>query len=84
MVSKGIFQNCINPAGSGLGPLLPICTDADDQKFLELARDAEAEVLITKDKALLKLAKRTARAGLFRIMTPQEWRPDALPAGANQ
>ena len=32
---------------------LPVCTDRDDQKFMELARDAGAEVLITKDKALL-------------------------------
>ncbi|MGZ8288404.1 MAG: putative toxin-antitoxin system toxin component, PIN family, partial [Telluria sp.] len=35
---------------------LPVCTDKDDQKFLEVARDANADILITKDKALLKLA----------------------------
>lgn len=52
---------------------LPACKDPDDQKFLEVARDAGATILITKDKALLKLAKRTARAGLFRIMTPDAW-----------
>lgn len=52
---------------------LPVCKDTDDQKFLELARDAEAEALITKDKALLKLARKTARAGLFSILTPQAW-----------
>jgi putative PIN family toxin of toxin-antitoxin system len=52
---------------------LPVCTDKDDQKFLELARDAQAQVLITKDKALLKLARRTAREGLFRIMSPETW-----------
>ena len=52
---------------------LPICTDRDDQKFLELARDTNAETLITKDKALLKLGKKTARAGLFGIMTPEKW-----------
>jgi putative PIN family toxin of toxin-antitoxin system len=41
---------------------LPVCTDRDDQKFLEIARDAGAAILITKDKALLKLAsKRRAR-----------------------
>lgn len=53
--------------------ILPVCKDADDQKFLEVARDAGAAVLITKDKALLKLAKRTGRMGLFRIMTPEAW-----------
>lgn len=52
---------------------LPVCSDPDDQKFLELARDSGAQVLITKDKALLKLAKRTARAGMFAIMQPESW-----------
>lgn len=52
---------------------LPICSDADDQKFLELARDACAGVLITKDKALLKLARKTAKTGLFSIMLPDTW-----------
>jgi putative PIN family toxin of toxin-antitoxin system len=52
---------------------LPVCTDRDDQKFLEIARDADAAVLVTKDKALLKLARRTARENLFRIMTPDVW-----------
>ncbi len=52
---------------------LPVCTDKDDQKFLELARDAGADILITKDKALLKLGRKTAQAGLFRIMVPEAW-----------
>jgi len=52
---------------------LPVCTDRDDQKFLEIARDAGADILVTKDKALLKLAKKTLREGLFRIMTPEVW-----------
>lgn len=54
-------------------PSLPRCSDADDQKFLELARDARAEILITKDKALLKLARKNARAGMFKIMSPEAW-----------
>ena len=52
---------------------LPICTDRDDQKFLEIARDSGASVLITKDKALLKLARKTVKEGLFRIMLPEAW-----------
>jgi predicted nucleic acid-binding protein len=52
---------------------LPICKDKDDQKFLEIARDARVDVLITKDKALLKLARKTRRDGLFAIMTPEAW-----------
>ena len=34
---------------------LPRCEDADDQIFLELARDCRADALITKDRALLAL-----------------------------
>ena len=52
---------------------LPVCTDRDDQKFMELARDAGASILISKDKALLKLGRKTAQAGLFRIMLPEAW-----------
>lgn len=55
--------------------LLPACRDRDDQKFLELALDAEAGILITKDKDLLRLARRTARAGLFMIIQPDAWQP---------
>lgn len=56
---------------------LPICKDKDDQKFLEIARDAHVDVLITKDKALLKLARKTRRDGLFAIMTPEAWTTEA-------
>lgn len=55
------------------GVRLPVCTDRDDQKFLELARDAAVDVLITKDKALLKLARKTEKAGMFKIMVPEAW-----------
>ena len=49
---------------------LPRCSDRDDQKFLELARNAGAGWLVTSDKALLKMARRDKLAGLFRIVTP--------------
>jgi len=51
---------------------LPLCSDPDDQKFLELARDGGADCLITSDKALLKLARRQRLAHLFRILTPEK------------
>ncbi len=48
---------------------LPRCRDPDDQKFLELALAGGADYLVTKDRALLELARR----GLpFRIVTPGE------------
>ncbi len=50
---------------------LPRCRDRDDQKFLELARDAGADFLVTADKDLLRLARRDRLRGLFRILTPE-------------
>ena len=48
---------------------LPRCRDPDDQKFLELARAARADMLVSKDKALLALARKSVRLG-FRIAAP--------------
>ncbi|MFZ6779528.1 putative toxin-antitoxin system toxin component, PIN family [Undibacterium sp. Ji83W] len=63
--------NCLTPVVNGYK--LPVCSDKDDQKFLEIARDTQAEVLITKDKALLKLARKMKQAGMFRIETPEQF-----------
>ncbi|MCU6433488.1 putative toxin-antitoxin system toxin component, PIN family [Undibacterium sp. Jales W-56] len=52
---------------------LPVCSDKDDQKFLEAARDARVDVLVTKDKALLKLARKTRQLGLYEIETPDKF-----------
>jgi putative PIN family toxin of toxin-antitoxin system len=59
------------PPTAGATAALPECTDTDDQKFLEVARDGQADWLVTSDKALLKLARRKQLANLFRILTPQ-------------
>lgn len=67
----------VDPAPSSAAHVaLPLCTDPDDQKFLELARDLDVDALITKDKALLKLAGKVRRAGLFRIVPPEKWYSD--------
>jgi putative PIN family toxin of toxin-antitoxin system len=49
---------------------LPRCRDPDDQKILEAALAAGAQILVTKDRALLDLARRGAP---FRIVTPAEF-----------
>jgi predicted nucleic acid-binding protein len=64
------WQSLLTMATVTSGGDLPRCQDRDDQKFLELARDARADWLITADKALLKLARRDKLRGLFRILTP--------------
>ncbi|MDR1995529.1 putative toxin-antitoxin system toxin component, PIN family [Azonexus sp.] len=53
---------------AGAAPELPRCQDRDDQKFLELAARANADILVSKDKALLHLRGRTRLA--FRILSP--------------
>jgi putative PIN family toxin of toxin-antitoxin system len=50
---------------------LPRCSDPDDQKFLELAAACGADFLLTRDEALLVLARGRARPLPFRIVTPQ-------------
>jgi predicted nucleic acid-binding protein len=65
----------VTPPVSGVR--LPVCSDRDDQKFLELARDANADILLTKDKALLKLARKLSKAGMFKVMVPEAWTPEA-------
>ena len=56
---------------------LPRCKDPDDQKFLELAFAGEADILITKDRALLDIFRRkkkqVGRTVSFKILTPQEF-----------
>jgi uncharacterized protein len=49
---------------------LPLCEDPDDQKFLELAWHARASHLVTRDKALLMLARRVAQSGRFAVLAP--------------
>jgi predicted nucleic acid-binding protein len=47
------------------------CTDRDDQKFIDLALES-AGWLLSRDRAVLKLARRAAPLGL-RIVTPERW-----------
>ena len=51
---------------------LPRCRDADDQIFLEAALAARADVLVTKDRALLELNRRRTRALPFRVASPKD------------
>ena len=51
------------------------CRDADDQKFIDLALAKGAQWLLTRDRALLDLA-RAARLRGLSIVKPQDWAPE--------
>lgn len=69
-------RNTADPSSEAL----PTCKDPDDQKFLELARDARADYLITKDKALLTLGRKRYGIRAFAIVTPRGF-PDVDRTG---
>jgi putative PIN family toxin of toxin-antitoxin system len=61
---RAVSRRWESPASTALS--VPKCRDPDDQKFLALAMACGAQVLVTKDAALLELARRLP----FRILTP--------------
>ncbi len=62
---------------------LPRCTDADDQKFVDLALLRPVRWLISRDRAVLKTAKVAARRFQVLVLPPDRWTPweSAQPAG---
>lgn len=58
---------------AGNAPRLPRCSDADDQKFLELAQAAAARYLVSKDKAVLKLRRRMAQVAGVTVLKPADF-----------
>lgn len=57
---------------------LPACRDSDDQKFLEIAAQAAPSDLLTRDKALQRLARHRLVSHRFSILTPERFAA-ALP-----
>jgi len=54
---------------------LPRCRDTDDQKFLTLAARCSADLLVTRDKLLLRLARHRHRPPPYAILTAEAARP---------
>lgn len=50
----------------------PRCTDPDDQKFIDLAASCAGALLISRDRAVLKLARRLRPFGV-EVTTPAAW-----------
>jgi putative PIN family toxin of toxin-antitoxin system len=62
------YSRLVRMIPEGEAPVLPRCKDRDDQKFVELSARGDADVLVSKDKALLRLRGRTGLG--FRILDP--------------
>lgn len=70
LLTTTVFEHAQMVAEPPRGPLR--CTDPDDQVFIDLALHVGASWLLTKDAALLKLAKRARQRDLC-ILTLQQW-----------
>ena len=67
-------RHCVEvPAPAPCGPTSRWrCTDADDQKFVDLAVACSACWLLSRDRAVLKLARRLHEIGI-EVTTPDAW-----------
>ena len=77
---------CLPPADEAqlaVAATLPRCRDRDDQKFVTLAWDAGADVLVTRDKLLLGLARKAPLRGRLAILTPERLQ-QALTVGPQE
>jgi uncharacterized protein len=66
------------PAPPEAPPAL-VCSDADDQKFIDLALHRRARWLISRDRAVLKLARRGRQHGVL-VCPPAGWSLTERPA----
>lgn len=75
--------HCLPVADSALADelaKLPLCADEDDQKFLEIAWQGEAAVLLTRDRQLLKSGRRRIYRERFLSLRPEDFiRQQLLP-----
>jgi predicted nucleic acid-binding protein len=60
-----------------------LCSDPDDQVFIELALAHHVTWLLTRDRALLKLKRRAVARGL-RIAPPESWVAEEFLARCDQ
>lgn len=68
---------CVEPPAQPAATALR-CTDPDDQKFLDLALATQAHWLLSRDRALLRLARHAALRGTA-ISVPEAWTFVAWP-----
>lgn len=69
----GAWDRWATPVPATPGRPMPLrCSDPDDQKFIDLALETGAAALLSRDRAVLKLARRARPLGL-QILTADAW-----------
>lgn len=68
---RGFVGVCDREDGAEEDYRLPRCRDADDQKFLILGARCQADLLITRDKLLLRLARHRRQPPPYAIVTAE-------------
>jgi predicted nucleic acid-binding protein len=67
------WARLVEPQAGGVTMPRLRCTDPDDQKFIDLALQLGRNAsLLSRDRAVLKLARRAREAGVA-IVTPERW-----------
>jgi uncharacterized protein len=59
------------PSAGDLPKGFPRCRDADDDHFLQLAYCCKADALVSRDRAVLRLARRSAAFGVTILTVPE-------------
>lgn len=80
-VEDAIAQFCRRVAAPPATPPRMLCTDPDDQKFIDLALHRCTPWLISRDRALLKLRRRAQAFGV-QVCLPRDWDGCGAPASA--
>ena len=75
-LEEAIATSCHLVAAPPDMPRRLLCSDPDDQKFIDLALHRGSRWLISRDRALLKLARRASAQGV-RVCPPAAWQVDA-------
>ena len=79
LIEQAFTRYCLMVECAPAPAIRLVCRDPDDQMFIDLALAERARWLISRDRAVLALAKR-ARAQGLEILTPERWVQRVPPA----
>ena len=68
-----MFDRWAIPAAPPSIGRVPRCTDAADQKFIDLALASRSQWLLSRDRAVLKLRRKLLDLTGCRVLRPEEW-----------